>query len=370
MGKRRGRGNNHGSMTYQITQTLKSKIAFGESRHEAKQELGSNNTPDKFYGIQHFRNTLNISIRFGKYVQAQGCKTIDEAWNKVPDYLKQTKESCKNTTYKTYRSALAKLYGTTSETLDSQLHQKFYSEVPYQEWSRQHAKEILRTRDTATRSRDYEGRAKPVGYGYSVKKHEDEIMFAKSVGCRRAEMQSLRPDNINIRDDGSVYIHLYGNKEARECGVPYNHTKGGKSRDEEVNPKAWDLCKQLKESVETRLFPHISRRAPLHTYRAEDMNAQYEKEARDIDTIRNKRMIMDKHSRVLQEYTAGERIPPKYLDIDGKIDKTKYCDKPAVYSCRGGKFSGVELDRLAMLKVAKSAGHNREHVFAQSYLRR
>lgn len=399
MARRSGRGKNSkkNNIEGQIYNVLSKKLHIGESRHAAKSENGSN----KVDGIYSYTTYLGYIDKVKIFIKWCQNKYPSEEYNDVfkmrkhvPDFLYYLKEdpNKSNSTFKTYRAALCKFYTVDSSSFMKDLYNYYYKKnlesalntedekkKAFKDWLKDTNNSLKRKRDTLKRSRNYEGREHKVGYAYSSRKHQQFIQFCRCTGLRENELAALRPLNIRIETNGDVFLDLWGPKDAKKRGIPSSRTKGGKSRTVEVLEEGKDLCRTIKNLIPERevIFKKIEDKAPIHSYRAEYLNNLYKRKAKDINKLKNERIIMKK-SRVVARYnsTNGQKEVQmnKYnlyrMDQEGKFDLLPgYKDVPAIYTCRGGEFSGVELDREAMLYVSSCAGHAREFVFAQSYLR-
>lgn len=279
-----------GSMTRQVEQVLLSQQRIGQSRHDAKREEGTH-APEGIFSYGTLRTYLREGCRFARWAKAEhGCNTLAKARPYIEEYLQRgIDRGLSPATLSTQRAAVCKLYRISADSLAITLPERRRAD-------------ITRSRGRVARDR-----------GFSLKKNEDIIAFAKATGLRRHELAAVKPENIRVREDGSVCL----------CGIV---GKGGKSRSVDVLPgHEAAVLRHAEGPAGRRIFPRVPSHMDVHGYRREYADAMYR--------------------------AALKRLGP--------------CGQ--VYRCRLDKRGSV-YDRRAMRYVSNQLGHNRISVIAEHYL--
>ena len=199
------------------------------------------------------------------------------------------------------------------------------------------SKEFLNTpkvkRENITRSRGMKERDKHIS-------KETENYYAKfttAVGGRRSEMEELKgtdlvikPLKVELKDkNGNKYVKVLSKKYPQ---VKIRNGKGGKERFVPIFAKdkkeLTEITNTLKKAGNDKVFGKLPSHYDNHFYRGEYAKRAYEKFARPIRNIR---------------------------------------EKKEVYFCRGDK-AGEAYDRNSMLITSQFLGHNRVDVIARHYL--
>lgn len=280
------------SLRYQVKGRLVKKLAIGVSRHAEKAK-----TENRTSQLIHSWNTYNTYIKqcvlFAQWVKSNyGIKDVSEMEPYIRLYIEhRIGRDLSAWTIKLDKSAISKLYGYDAGALDIQ--------TP------------VRRRADIKRSR---GDVK----GFSEEKHSGLVDFCKATGVRVHELRALKRKDVFL-ESGVLYVHV-------EKG------KGGKMRDIPVRKELeYAVINALHKSsdIQDKLFEScdIPRTLPCHKYRAMYAKAQYQRIARDTDTI-------------------------------PRSDR---------YVCKADK-AGIVYDKAAMKQVSQMLGHNRIDVIAQSYL--
>lgn len=279
-----------GSMTHQVEQALLSQLRIGSSRHAAKEDEKTY-SPKGIFSYGTLETYLREGCSFAKWAkEAHRCNTLEKARPYIEEYIQNgIDRGLSSATLCTQRAAICKLYGISADTLHIQLPERRRAD-------------ITRSREDAARDR-----------GFSLRKNRDIIEFAKATGLRRHELAAVKPSNIGVRADGSVFLFdIKG--------------KGGKVRTVDVLPgHEQAVCKYLHKPQDRRIFSHIPSHMDVHGYRREYADAMYK--------------------------AALERMGPS-----GER-----------YFCRRDK-RGTVYDREAMRYVSNQLGHNRISVIAEHYL--
>jgi len=191
-------------------------------------------------------------------------------------------------TQKLDAAALAKMYGCSSQDF---------------------IKTETRRRAAIVRSRGEKIRDKH----FSEKRNQEFVDFCRATGLRRAEMKSLRGDQLVYDEDTkSYFLDVVG--------------KGGRRR---LAPILSNEAVQRVKGADGLVWDKIPNGADIHAYRADYCISVYNKHARPLDSI------------------------PK---------KNRYC-------CRSD-LKGVWYDKNAMAIASQALGHNRISVIAAHYIRK
>ncbi len=236
-----------------------------------------------------------------------GCKTLNDCRQYADEWL-QTRESSGLSawTLKLERSALGKLYQEPTTNF------KFKDNKN----TERHRADIKRSRKLTKSQEKFEKSAK----------NKELIDFCKATGLRREELETLKPEQLEITSNGQRILHIKG--------------KGGREREAPIIGKnqATVVTKIQTTPAGQKVWGKVNKNAPVHTYRADYRTAYYKQLARPVADIKaaNKR--------------AGR-----------KINKD-------IYYCRADR-KHTAFDRRAMKIVSKALGHTRIDVIAGYYLR-
>ena len=300
----------------------------GKSKRERKHELKSGKS-DLIHGRSTFYQYKDIVSRFADFAVEK-----DPDIRKLKYALKvglaydfiqlQIDKGLKPSSIKTYAAALARLFGVTINDIHDNLP-------------------TVRASD-ATRNRHYtmEQFKKDTNSSYGNTAVISNFCFA--TGLRKNELLHLYNNCLETDSDGNLRLYLYENtcySTNPKTGNRTCETKNGRPRyiviKEEEEIDVLPLINNTPDGV--RVFEKISDSFPVHAVRALFAAKEYHRIAADIDSIRD------------------EKVP-------SQRNKNKLVSR--VYKMRDG--TGREYDRLALRKVSKQLGHNRESVVANSYL--
>ena len=292
----------------QVRKVLSNKIAYGESKRQAKRDGTSN---DKIFSKSSFQTYLKTGKHFANYVQAKdpNCHSLKSAYDRgyAHDYIDDMiTRKLSPYSIAQARSALAKLYGVDGASI--------HDHIP-----RRVSKDIIRSR-------------RPIERDIRLQERYPDLYNAvRSSGLRAyKELAYITPKDIHIHADKITVDVVSG--------------KGGRSRTVTVLGQE-DLWKRLKEKtpLDKPIFSHIPHNSSLHACRAEFATALYLQIARPIEDIKDERIKV-----------SDERTGRAY-------------DFPAVYRRR----DGVELDRAALVQCSLQLGHgvSRAYTVATSYIR-
>lgn len=282
---------NHKSMVRQVQERLGGQLRIGQSKYEA-QRAEKTQHPEGIFSYGTFRTYLKHCNYFAAWAkETHGCKTLEAARPYVDEWL-TSRSDLSASTVKMEASALAKLYGcSTTDFVETR--------------SRRRA-DITRSRGEAVRDRHF-----------SETKNAELINFCRCTGLRRAELESLRPDQLRQQEDGSFALEVKG--------------KGGRVRTAPIvgTPEQVQAVVDRIQGAQGFVWGPVHSNADIHSYRAEYATHVYEMHARPISEI----------------------------------------PREEVYHCRGD-LKGVAYDKQAMRVASEALGHNRISVIAGHYIRR
>ena len=194
------------TITRQLEHCLHEKMAFGESRHSAKNELRNSlgehyhfgMTDDKIHAIETFDTYKKVSKEYARWlVEEKGLnKYIDikETERYANEYLqKRFDKGVSVWTVKMERSALGKIYG---------------KQIDVRQLPKRHDNDITRSRKECEHDKHF-----------SVAKNADLVLIASSCGTRREDLGKLRIDSFR-EIEGHLYVQIDGSKGGRNRLVP------------------------------------------------------------------------------------------------------------------------------------------------------
>lgn len=311
---------NKKSLICQASETLKSKLAIGESKHNDK--INNVSSKDKIYSYGTYNSYLQQCIQFVKWCKQEHiCKTLEDCRKFADEYLKlNIDKGMSPYTLKLQVAALCKLYSCSSTDF-----------IPTPSRKRKH---ITRSRNT------------------NIKCETDFERFCLCTGLRRREITALR---------GSALI-----EENRQYYIAVNNGKGGRKRISEIigTPEEIEFVINIMQKAgKNKVFCEIPS-CDIHAYRAGYAKKVYQKYARERNDYKNERMILY-HNRLVATYTDRNEVS-KYYNPDGTLKKG-FKDVRTAYCCRDDK-KHIVYDRIALLKCSQALGHNRASVVADHYL--
>lgn len=240
-----------GSLTYQVLETLKSKRAFGQSKHQDKR---AGCTMDRIYSYKTFDVYKEGCNAFVKWVKdrypAADRRTLNQCRSYVDDYIRWMQDTGKSpSTQKTRIAALAKLYGCRMTDF-----------IPTEK----------RSRALVTRSRKETNTDKVT----NLDRHKDLLTFATATGLRRREISQVRGSDIQ-KENGDLFVYV-------------RKGKGGRPRKALVLPEYATQISKFAQNAgagEDRLFPSVPKNLDIHAQRALYASMMYEKLARPIESL-------------------------------------------------------------------------------------
>lgn len=221
------------TIKHMIHSTLREKIAFGESKHFDKRELGFGESTYKIYSYSTYDTYLKECMAYGEWLKDnKGISKITDL-SVTEQYAKeyiQYRLSCGVSVYtaKLERSALSMLYGKRIEI-----------EMP-----KRKNKAIKRSREETSNDRHISRGGK----------HKDIFTVALATGTRRCDIKNLNLDSL-IEKNGLLYLKIERSKGGRDRLAPIL---------EEYRQDIIDIFEQAKKDEKTRLFEHIPAKIDVH----------------------------------------------------------------------------------------------------------
>lgn len=281
---------NHKSLVRQVQERLEDQLRIGQSKYAAQKSEGTQH-PEGIFSYETFRTYMKHCNYFAAWAKEEhGCRSLDAARPYVDEWL-ASRSGLSASTVKMEASALAKLYGCSTRDFVATRSR--------------HRADITRSRGEAARDRHF-----------SKEKNAELVNFCRCTGLRRAELESLRPDQLQQREDGAYFLEIKG-KGGRVRLAPIVGTQ------EQVQAVVNRI-----QAAQGKVWGKVHSAADIHAYRAEYATRVYEMHARPVDEI----------------------------------------PKDAAYHCRGD-LKGVVYDKAAMRIASEALGHNRISVIAGHYIR-
>lgn len=305
------RGKLQNDLHQEIKKKLRAKECFGQSRYKAKQD---GMVKDGIFSYQTAKIYNRECQKFARYVckmsPAGRFTALEDALSYAKDYIAMENASGKSPyTVKLERSALSKLFGVDAKEL-GEVRLRARKDIK---------RSRIRTVISSKTGKEIKNQSSLAGH-FSEKNHKDEVLFAKSTGMRRSEMQKVRGDQFFRQKDGSYCFRM----DSYQC-------KGGRARiipiiaDHKEIARIKELCEAAGHD---KVWDKVPVKMDVHHYRSCYATNYYNLLARDRDNI---------------------------------PQQDRYC-------CRKDR-AGVWFDKLAMLQVSEALGHSRISVIAGYYLR-
>lgn len=288
----------------QIVSNLKNKIAFSESKHEAKKNLSWGESSYKIYSYDTYNTYKKECLQFQNWLVKE--KQIDK-YIKLEDtekYMKEYLDYCKNNncslyTLKMRKSSLGMLIG---HSLDYKIDSRHYTDVK-------------RSRKQVENDKHYS----------ETGKYKDLFVIMKSLGGRRSDIE-----NIKLSDFKYINNHLV---------VEIKQSKGGRDRLSIVlnEKEILDIIEKRKEQGKEYLVDKIPAKIDVHSYRREYCKELYKLVSSDKELKEDLLKIYPERS---------EKVKIEYY----KDRQNNVFDRDCVYIC------------------TQSLGHNRLNVTVNHYL--
>lgn len=300
----------------QINTELRSRISFGESKHEDKinNDLGFGKSTYKIYSYTTY-NTYKLQLDlFARWLKSEKeIKYIDikESEKYVKEYLDYEKEKgCSLYTLKMQRSAFAMLY---KHTIEYKLDKRSF-------------KDVKRSRN-ANYNRHY---------NLASGKWKDLALVCRSTGGRRCDIVKMKKNDF-FEIDNRLFVKI-------------EKSKGGRDRVAYVR-NADEIKAFLADKKDNELlFSKLPRKIDIHAMRREYAQALYK------DVLEDRELRDD----ILKQYPQRHEVRTRML-VDGRTVTREV--KRDIYKC-----DDVEYDRDNAYLVTQCLGHNRLSVCVNHYL--
>lgn len=303
-----------------IKNNLKSKIAYGESKHEAKKDLGFGQSSYKIYSFTTYQTYEKECLKFGEWVKSEkginSIKTIEDIKQYTQEYLQERLDNgCSVWTVKMEKSALGMLYGESVKM-----------EMPKRD-----IKDIDRSRHDRNVHFARDG------------KYQDIYTIALAIGGRRADIEKLSPHDFKYQD-GKLY-------------VDFERSKGGRSRftyvREEYVEDVLKIVQKAKLEGRDKVLENIPTNMDIHALRREYAYSLYQ----DIQKDTELRMFLLNHEPPRKEYRTSVNKDGEKVTKEVKRDTYKTRDGD-VYS------------RDDIYIISRQLGHNRIDTAICHYLKK
>lgn len=334
------------------------KKGVGTSKKEA---IATDTAYDKIFSYNSYKTYFQHCKYFINWIEENHpeCKNLHQCKRYVAEWLTYRAELKKTDKYgnilkdgsgnpirkysawtlQTEAKALGKLYGIRPDD-------KQYFHAP------------KRNRSDITRSRGDKVR----DAHFSEKNHDELVKFCKGTGLRRNVLKRIKGSDFFTReqlesyekhletlpktDENDTYIKIaldaLGTFPDQQYFIYSSKDKNGRSRFSPIVGKNVDqiVARMQNTKPEDKVWEFIPNGMDVHGYRADYVTTIYRMYARPIEDIPYDRVNKGTGKR----YQSG------------------------VYYCRGEE-KGKKLDKDAMEKASKAAGHNRREIVARHYIR-
>jgi len=304
-----------------IHSALKNKIAFGQSKHEDKKQLGFGKSNYKIYSYSTYNTYLKECNSYAQWLKEEkGINTIkdlQETEKHAAEYLQhRLNNGASIYTVKMEKAALGMLY---SHTIDIDLPKR-------------DNKNITRSRLKCKNDSHYSRNGI----------YKNVFTIALATGCRRCDLKKLKTDCL-VERNGNLYIKINGSKGGRDR-LAY-------VRREYTSEVRKIVSERQKDGYKT-VFNKIPPKIDIHSLRREYCQKLYkeiEKNPQLRDTI-------------LKEY-------PKRMEYKFKKDKDGNTRKQEIKSNFYKDSDGNIWERDTIYVLSQCLGHNRLDVTITHYLK-
>lgn len=291
-----------------IHTSLKDKIAFGDSKHLDKQNLGFGESSYKIYSYSTYNTYLKECEQYARWLKEEkGINRVDDL-AKTEQYAKEYIEKRLNDdkvsvyTAKLERSALSMLYNKQIEI-----------EMPKRD-----NKNIKRSREQVKNDK----------YISENGKYKNIFIVGRATGGRRSDIKNLKPSDF-IEKDGHLYVNFLKSKGGRDRLTPVR---------EEYVSQVKEIIEKAQNERKTRLFEHIPKEIDVHSLRRDYAKNLYK------DITENKEL----------RDTYLKNYPPRNEKV-----------KRQIYKDREGNI----YNRDDLYVITQALGHNRVDVSVTHYLK-
>lgn len=246
------------SIAFQIEKGYSSKFAFGESKHEAKQ---NGTASEKIYSYNTAKNYMACMNRFANYCKAEhNEKNVSNMRQYADEYIQKMKDEGKSAyTQKQLVSSFTKFYGDKS--------------TDYISTDKRERTNITRSRNEVVRDKHF-----------SEDRNKELVDFCKSTGLRRCELERLKGTDLKQTSDGQYYLDIRGET-----------TKGGRPRQTIIIGDVDNVVNKCQEAGSGLVWGKVHNACDVHSYRHDYAYDLYMQNARDVDTLDNKEVWICKN---------------------------------------------------------------------------
>ena len=287
---------------------LKNKIAFGQSKHADKANLGFGESSYKIYSYSTYNTYLKECEQYAKWLKEE--KNI----NKITD-IKETEKYAKEYIEKRLNDDKVSVY---TAKLERSAISMLYNKQLEIDMPKRDNKNITRSRLQVKNDK----------YISEDGKYKDVFVIGRATGGRRADLSNLRVNDF-VEKDGHLYVKFIQSKGGRDRLSPVRDAYA-----QEVK----EILEQAKADGKTRLFEHIPKEIDIHSLR------------RDYAT------------NLYKDITENKELRDIYLS---NYPKRQEKVKRDIYKDRDNNI----YDRNDLYVVSQALGHNRLDVSVTHYLK-
>lgn len=305
----------------QLHNSLKDKIAFGQSKHEDKASVRFGESTYKIYSYATYNTYLKTTKEYSKWLieikHIGKYERMENTEQYATEYLQYRQDNNISIyTLKMERSALSMLYGKSI---------KF--DLPTRD-----NKAIKRSREETTNDKHYSREGK----------YKDVFIMGVATGGRRKDLTNLKVSALR-EINGQLYI-------------AFNRSKGGRNR---LSPVRQEYAEQVREIFlkrqtegKEKVFDKIPCKIDIHSLRREYAKNLYQ------DILGNP-SLRDEY---LKQYPERKELKTQ-KDKDGTAYTKEI--KTKTYKDRDGNI----YNRDDLYVISKSLGHNRIDTTITHYLK-
>ncbi len=292
-----------------IKDNLTDKIAFGQSKHEAKRDLDFGQSSYKIYAKETYDTYKKECLKFADWLQNEKdikrINDLESVKQYTQEYLQTRLDSgCSVWTVKMEKSALGMLYG-----------EPIKMDMPKRD-----VKDIDRSRHNRNAHFSRDG------------KYKDVYTIALSTGGRRADIEKLKPDDFKMQD-GKLYVSFKGSKGGRDR---FTYVR------QEYTEEVLEIVQKAKLEGKNKVLEEVPSNMDIHALRKEYAYELYQ----DIQKDDELRTFLLNHEPPRKEYRTS-------TNKDGQ-KVTKEIQKD-IYKTRDGDI----FKRDDIYIISRQLGHNR-----------
>ena len=305
----------------QLHNALRNKIAFGQSKHKDKADIGFGKSTYKIYSYSTYNTYLKVAKEYAKWLtedkHVEKYEKMENTEQYATEYMQYRQDSNISVyTLKMERSALSMIYGKPI-TFD----------LPARD-----NKAITRSRKETVNDMHYSREGK----------YRDVFVMAVATGSRRKDLTNLKTDDLR-EINGQLYI-------------AFKRSKGGRNRLSPVRQEYAEQVREifLKRQIEgkEKVFDKIPRKIDIHALRREYAKNLYK------DICANP-ALRDEY---LKQY-------PVRCEYRTKKDKNGNIFTKEIRTNTYKDRDGITYNRNDLYVISQSLGHNRIDTSITHYLK-